>query len=130
MKIAMRAVSWVTVGVLLAVPFGARAEGVADCDSHQGAREQRACFTEAFQEADRRLTDAYRELMNNLVDDYERLLFRHAQIAWKRYSDAQCELETFAYRSGPDSTPRRERCMAEQMEARRRQIEAYEDHRP
>lgn len=126
----MRTVSWITVCILLAAPRGGLAEGVADCDSHQGTLDQRTCYAEAFKEADRHLTDAYRKLMNDLIDDYERLLFRHAQIAWKRYSDAQCDLEALPYRGGPDSVSLRERCMAEQMEARRLQIEAYQDHRP
>jgi uncharacterized protein YecT (DUF1311 family) len=127
MTLAMRIVSRITVCMLLATPLVGQAEGVADCESRQGSHERRACYAEAYQEADHRLTEAYRKLMNTLSDDYERLLFRHAQIAWKRYCDAQCDLESYPYRGGPDSAPMRERCLAEQMEARRWQIEAYEE---
>jgi uncharacterized protein YecT (DUF1311 family) len=117
MALAMRIVSRITICILLATPLVGQAEGVADCESRQGSHERRACYAEAYQEADRRLTEAYRE----------RLLFRHAQIAWKRYCDAQCDLESYPYRGGPDSAPMRERCLAEQMEARRWQIEAYQE---
>jgi uncharacterized protein YecT (DUF1311 family) len=129
MRPVMRNVSRITVCMLLAAPLGGQAEGVADCESRQGTHEQRACYAEAYREAERNLTEVYRKLMNTLSDDYERLLFRHAQIAWKRYRDAQCDLEAYPYRGGPDSAPMRERCLAEQMEARRWQIEAYQDGR-
>jgi uncharacterized protein YecT (DUF1311 family) len=125
----MKFLSRLLLCVPLTIPASGQAVDVDECDARQGELERRACYSQAHTEADRQLSDAYRHLMNALADDYERLLFRHAQIAWKRFSDAQCDLETYAYRGDPASSAMRDRCMAEQMEARRRQVEAYRSQR-
>jgi uncharacterized protein YecT (DUF1311 family) len=127
--IPMKAVSPLALCVLLTLPASGRATDLADCDARQGELERRSCYAQAHNAADRQLSEVYRQLMNELADDYERLLFRHAQIAWKRFSDAQCDLETYAYRGDPASAAMRDRCMAEQMEVRRDQVEAYRSRR-
>lgn len=121
----MRPPARIVACLLLAAPLTGQAERVANCEARESERERRTCYAEAYKEADRRLGDAYRKLMNELGDDYERLLLRHAQINWKRYTDAQCDLETYAYRSDAASASMRDRCLAEHMEARQRQIESY-----
>lgn len=106
-------------------PLGAGAADVALCDTLPNERERTACYSSALHEADRELNETYRQLMNELADDYKRILVRQAQIAWKRFRDAQCDLEAYPYRGGPLYGSMRDRCLARAIQQRDAELSGY-----
>ncbi len=86
--------------LLVPCPIALLAQHAAQsCDDPQTQVQINTCATQEHERADRELNRVYRQLASRLKGDRLAKL-RAAQIAWIKFRDAQCELESAEYARG------------------------------
>lgn len=89
----------------------------ANCQDPMTQTEMNVCAGETYQAADKELNRVYKIIVK-ILEDGERKKLLHAQRAWLKYRDANCEHQNFNHEGGTIYPALHDHCLADVTKAR------------
>lgn len=110
-----------TVVALITLLPALSALAVDNCNNAQTQSDMNQCASQDYQRADKLLNQYYQQALKLAVSEQKALL-QAAQKKWIQYRDADCQLQTFKYRSATIYPLNLANCMANKTEQRAKEL--------